>query len=157
MEFKDLILNHLFPIAGFCTSSFIFYSPLESVREASQTGNLGEMNTFVFPMMVLNCVAWMIYAMFERNGYILAPNLVGFIFGMYYCLTTIPIQQPKSRVATIRILMFAIASCFFIGGFTFICFWGTKTGNLILGIQCVLILIVFYSAPLSVISKAIQV
>jgi solute carrier family 50 protein (sugar transporter) len=153
MELKEIVLEHIFPIGGIITSIFIFYSPFASIKEVSRTGNIGSVNTFVFVMMITNSLAWMLYGMQERNMYILGPNLFGFLFGIYYCLSALPYQESKARSQTVFMLLFGFFICFLCGGISFIYFDQSTVGEFILGIQANLILTIFYSSPLSVIAK----
>lgn len=171
MSAISILLNHVFPIAyrwnltsGFFTTLMIVTAPLKPVSEAVLQESLGSINTFPFPMMTVNGLGWIIYGqkfwpgMYIKDPYVVAPNIVVFIFGMWYSMITLSLQTRKSQLNTIGIIITASVMIYVAGTVSFLYYPpGSPIGKNILGIVCVLNLIVFYSSPLSTIPQVIIV
>lgn len=148
----SLILEHGFPLAGFVTSLLIFLSPLNDVKIIKQEKFLGDTNTFPYSMMIWNCLSWISYGVFQRNIYIVLPNVFGYALGMYYTLGTYPYQNQNARKVTDLIIIGGVSITLTLMIISFI-YLDPTTGSSILGSLCVLILVVFYSSPLTVLAE----
>jgi solute carrier family 50 (sugar transporter) len=126
------------------------------VKLIRENASLGSVNTFPFPMMVVNSMSWMIYGTAIKDIYVFFPNLFGFSFGIYYTLSTYPYQSQKSKDSATFILIGFGSLMFIIGAVANIYVSDIQAGHKMIGIVCVLILIVFYSSPLSTMAHIVK-
>ena len=121
----------------------------EDVKVVREEKYLGQINTFPFSMMIWNCISWITYGVYQRNIYIVLPNVFGYALGMWYTLSTYPLQDPKAKGITDIIVIGGVSTTLTLMIISFLYLEG-QAGSNILGSLCVIILVVFYSAPLSV-------
>ena len=145
----DIVLKHGFPLAGFVTSILIFLSPLKDVNVVKELKFLGQTNTFPFSMMIWNCLSWISYGVYQKDIYIVLPNVFGYALGMYYTLGTYSYQDLKSKAVTDIVLIGGVSTTLTLMIISFLFLEG-QSGSSILGGLCVVILVAFYSSPLSV-------
>lgn len=107
-------------------------------------------------MMMVNSLAWVLYSLLLKDYYILIPNILGVDFGLYYSLSTFRYSSTLAQHSTIRTII-GFSTFLFIGtGCTFISVGDFKTQSTLLGLLCVIVLICFYSSPLSTILKVVE-
>jgi solute carrier family 50 protein (sugar transporter) len=146
------ISENLFPVCGCITALLIFLSPLQQVLQVKESQEIGVVNSFPFSMMVLNCLANLIYGIYLDDSYIFLPNWIGLSLGLYYMLTTLPLQPKKIRELGNNIVIFGITSILLIMGLCFMRF-SLQAGKTILGWTTVVCLVMFYTSPLSTLAR----
>ena len=112
-------------------------------------------------MLCVNCLSWVFYGLLQQNYYIFCPNVVGVDFCFYYTLTIFHLVPEEKRNQLKNML---------IGGFTFVAVGAlvafvtivpydddehTKATT-IMGIVACIVLIIFYSSPLSGLYQVIK-
>jgi solute carrier family 50 protein (sugar transporter) len=107
-------------------------------------------------MMVVNAMAWMIYGMTIKDFYVFFPNVSGFCLGVYYTLSSYPYQTKGSQNNSALIIIGFGALTFLSSAIANIYISDAKIAQQVLGAVCVLILIVFYSSPLSTVTHIIR-
>jgi len=55
------MMNDVAPPLGAMLSSGLAFGPMAAVLEARKAGSLGDVNSDVFPVLFVNCIAWAIY------------------------------------------------------------------------------------------------
>jgi hypothetical protein len=146
----------IFPILGFVTSSVIALSPFNAVKEVVSTKNIASVNTFPLAMMTVNAMGFALYGLFARNTFVFAPNLVGYVFGMYYVLSCHPFASEKDQKTTMIVLIGFGALTYIAGAMAFLVILDQGVAKNLLGITAVLILVTFYGSPLSTLSQVCQ-
>lgn len=105
--------------------------------------------------MVIISLAWLLYSLFLRDYYILLPNIFGFGLGIFYTLSTFRYSSAESQSRTIKTLI-AFCNFIFVGtGVAFISL-DYNMGQTVLGSICLIVLIVFYSSPLTSIYNVVK-
>eukprot|EP00955_Chlamydomonas_euryale_P117891 366503-Chlamydomonas_euryale.AAC.18 len=54
-----------------------------------------DINPLPYPMTVLNCVAWIVYATVVKDPFIAPPNVIGAVGGVWFTLTALPLCVRK--------------------------------------------------------------
>ncbi|KAL2918682.1 hypothetical protein HK105_201516 [Polyrhizophydium stewartii] len=151
-----LLLHHVVPGIGVLTALWIFVAPLASVRGIQDSQSIGAVNPLPFPMIVANCLCWLVYGLLVQDPYVFGPNIAGYQLGLYYTLTAYNHADAAFRSRVLTILV-ASSLLVFSGGFiSFIVLHGQGDARTIMGSICVVILAVFYSAPLSTVRQVIK-
>ena len=89
----------LIPLIGCVLSTALFLSPLRGVRQqvrmaASGTGSpststststsSSSFNPLPYPLMFLNCLAWLQYGLLIRDYWVFSANIVGIAVSLWY-------------------------------------------------------------------------
>jgi solute carrier family 50 protein (sugar transporter) len=69
----------------------MFLAPLDDVRKAAHTGDLGDLNPLPWPVMLGNCLGWVVYGLLLRNWFIFFGNALGFLLSIYFTTTAMKI------------------------------------------------------------------
>ncbi|KAH6564996.1 hypothetical protein BASA62_007589 [Batrachochytrium salamandrivorans] len=77
----EFVLHHLIPGIGCLTALWIFIAPFKSVRKIDKTDSLDNVNPFPFPMIMANCLGWLVYGLLVQDPYVFFPNIVGISAG----------------------------------------------------------------------------
>ncbi|KAH6591717.1 hypothetical protein BASA50_008520 [Batrachochytrium salamandrivorans] len=145
----EFVLHHLIPGIGCLTALWIFIAPFKSVRKIDKTDSLDNVNPFPFPMIMANCLGWLVYGLLVQDPYVFFPNIVGYQLGVYYTLTSYRVSGKDFQSRVIQILVVSSVLVFSGAFVSFIVLNGAYPARTIMGLVCVMILAVFYSAPLS--------
>ncbi|EGF81945.1 hypothetical protein BATDEDRAFT_36766 [Batrachochytrium dendrobatidis JAM81] len=145
----QLVLHHIIPIIGVFTALWIFIAPFKSVKRLGNSDNLENVNPLPFPMIVANCLGWLVYGLLIQDIYVIIPNIIGYQFGIYYTLMAYRIAAPEFQSRALQILIGSSLLVFIGGVLGFIVLQGNEAGRIVMGLVCVVILAVFYCSPLS--------
>jgi len=118
----------------------------------------------ISPMLVNNCIGWVLYGFLIRNYWIAVPNIIGFFTALYYTMIGMMFASNK-QVKTMLLLLYSGLFLAFIGAtISFITLadtipYGEKgpspPQSLLLGSVTVVNLICFYMSPLSTLYRVI--
>lgn len=72
-----VMMDTVAPPLGAIFSSGLAFGPMAAVMEARKAGSLGDVNSDVFPVLFVNCIAWAIYGKMtsERPAFSSFPPL----------------------------------------------------------------------------------
>lgn len=62
MSASDVLLTIVAPAIGLCCANAMFLAPLPAVRQARLASDLKDLNPLPFPMILANCILWVIYS-----------------------------------------------------------------------------------------------
>lgn len=76
---------------------FVFFSPLQAVKQFRDTGSTGDVSIMPYSMMVANGVIWFSYGALLSNPTIMLPNVTAILMGLGYCGTFWKYRSPQVR------------------------------------------------------------
>lgn len=95
--------------------------------------------------------------MYGKDPYIVAPNVIGYMLGMWYSLLTLGLSTKQAQQSTVRIIISGSVMIYVAGAVAFLYYPpGSAIGKNLLGIVSILLLMVFYSSPLSSMAEVIR-
>lgn len=153
MATDSIMMKHVAPALGVLVACMLFASPLKAVKGVRQTRQLGSLNPLPYVAMWANCVAWLVYAFLTRDPYVLASNVPGVLIASYMAISCYGIAEDKIR-NTMLLGILAFTSLLVSAGITISFFHLDKSSMIsVWGTVTVVILIIFYTAPLSVLAE----
>lgn len=161
----EMPLSKFAPVLGTIIGISMWLSPLKAVLRARHDRLMGSLNPYPFVLTVLNCFAWMVYAVQIKDYYIFVTNFPGFVLGLFYSISALSlISQGKTQ---------ADANVYFwlenmlIGGAIYFCFLSmyvgitldeteTAYGKRLVAYSGILCCIAYYAAPCTTISRVLK-
>ncbi|KAH6584622.1 hypothetical protein BASA61_007333 [Batrachochytrium salamandrivorans] len=151
-----ILMNHILPALGVTFAISIFLAPFPHVWTALKNNERSNMNPTPYPWFFANGLTWIIYGSYLGDPYIFCANIVGFLLGLFYTLSSLHHGSDKFRKTATIILL---GSSFLVLTSAFIVFAFLKTSDIsktFLGSVCVMILVFFYASPLSDLANVIR-
>lgn len=152
----EVVVNYVAPVVGVVVANVMFSSPLAAVLHVRRTQELGDLNPLPYPVIFVNCISWLVYALLTNDWFLYFGNLPGMLLGIFFVLTTVRLASPQVRRAmeTLQLaLLFeaaVIAGGLALGGAT------RNVIDFVWGLNCNIILLIYYGAPLSMIVKVFR-
>jgi solute carrier family 50 protein (sugar transporter) len=141
------------PILGTILSNLMYFSPAKAVRIAQENGALGHLNPLPYPLAVVNCTVWMLYALASRDPYVFSASILGLVCSMHFTLVTYPLCCRETQQQTQRLLQFGLAGSFIVAAVAQMVLDGNKD---CLGIAANIVLFFYYSGPLTTLAKVVR-
>lgn len=150
---SDILMKHVAPALGTLVAWALFVSPLKAVLAVRQTKTLGALNPLPYVAMWANCAAWLVYSFLTRDPYVLVSNVPGILLATFMTLSCVGHADDRTRDRMLlgalgfTVLLFGAGAAVSFGGYSHqetVRAWGTTT---------VAVLVIFYSAPLSVLAE----
>eukprot|EP01025_Chloroclados_australasicus_P044787 TRINITY_DN487_c1_g1_i1.p1 TRINITY_DN487_c1_g1~~TRINITY_DN487_c1_g1_i1.p1 ORF type:complete len:282 (-),score=6.68 TRINITY_DN487_c1_g1_i1:1299-2144(-) len=143
------------PILGVIANTVMFFAPLPAVLQVRALGEIRQLNPLPYPVIVANCVGWLIYSDIIRDPFIFAGNIIGVVLSIFYTFTTI--GYASTRIRDWMMLMFITFPLVYLVQ-VFIYAMMKADSELIrigMGVTCNVMVVIYYAAPLSVFYKVI--
>mmetsp|Transcript_21049 Transcript_21049/g.31777 ORF Transcript_21049/g.31777 Transcript_21049/m.31777 type:complete len:317 (+) Transcript_21049:33-983(+) len=99
---KDVILEYICPALGTVLAYIMFLAPYGSVKKASATGSLGDLNPTPWAFMLGNTVGWVAYSFLLNNYWIYFGSCPGLIISVWLNLVAAKLQCQEYRVKEMR-------------------------------------------------------
>ena len=152
----------LVPSLGVLTSTAIFLSPWQPVHDALKTRALRNHNVIPYAMMLNNALVWIIYSLLLRNNYIFSTNLLGWLLSLYYFVQMFSLAMHLGQHSDIQWMLRLLLSgqgLIMLGSYA--AFIATDNSQPllqqnILGTTAIILLILFYSSPLTTLYHVIK-
>jgi len=141
------------PVIGALFSNLLAMGPLAAVLGVRKAGAIGEVNPDPFPVLFANCIAWSMYGAASKNHFLLAGNLAGVIFGLFYILSTYGLGSAQIR-RRIELITFPLFALVVFTGFA-VTLLSPKVGEDTLGYVSNALVFVVFSSPLSTAAKVV--
>ncbi|KAI8919606.1 sugar efflux transporter for intercellular exchange-domain-containing protein [Entophlyctis helioformis] len=152
----EVVLRQVVPGIGVVTALLIFIAPYKSVKQIEETKSLSSVNAFPFPMIIANCLCWIVYGLLVQDAFVFGPNIVGYPLGVFYTLTAFKYGDASFR-SHVQMIIIAASVFIFSGAFlSFIVLKAAYPARLVMGSVCVIVLSIFYGSPLSSIYAVIK-
>jgi solute carrier family 50 (sugar transporter) len=111
---------------------------------------LGKVNPMPYPSLTANSLGWLTYGLLVRDYYVFAPNVTGVCMGLYFTMSCYLYADESVRTRMDLQLNGMCALVFVACMVSFITFRDNlEHGKLLLGLVSVLLLVSFYTSPLS--------
>lgn len=147
------------------TASLIFLSSYKQVEASVQSKSLANHNPLPYPMIVGNCLAWLLYSFLIKDYWVFFSNIGGIGLGLYYTLLVFGIASQdvyqKERTQIIQFLLGGVIFCFTGAFFAFVILADTTNAvnahqKTMMGVVAIVELIMFYASPLSTLFQVIK-
>eukprot|EP00877_Chromochloris_zofingiensis_P005579 jgi/Chrzof1/15021/Cz09g24080.t1 len=153
---NDVLLKHVAPALGCVVAFMLFASPVKAVLQVRRQRALGALNPLPMVAMWANCVGWVVYSFINRDYYVLASNVPGLLLGTFMTISCYGLADEKLRDTMMQgILFFTLLIS---GSGITVSFGGFEHESVasIWGTTCVIILLIFYTAPLSAVAEVLK-
>uniref|UniRef100_A0A7S0VVN7 Sugar transporter SWEET1 n=1 Tax=Hemiselmis tepida TaxID=464990 RepID=A0A7S0VVN7_9CRYP len=148
------IMNVAAPTIGSLFSSALALGPMSAVLEARGKVELGDVNPDVFPVLMVNCIAWSIYSAIQSNAYIFSGNIPGVICGLFYTLSTYGLSAGPTRLK-IEKLTLALATALILTCFATVTVWKAQQAA-VLGLFSNALVFAVFSSPLTTLAEVLR-
>jgi solute carrier family 50 protein (sugar transporter) len=147
------------PILGFCLANFMFFSSLPELRRYRANGEWGGLNAHPYPIVVANCVGWMMYGSVIRDYWVYVSNLPGVLVSVYAVMTAISLARNEEKRRELEKMV--LLSCALTSAIGFVLGVvmhdeGEAKRRFASGIFCNVVLAVYYASPLSEMRQIIK-
>lgn len=136
------------PLLGNLFAISLFLAPLPRVLAAVNSARLDGLNVLPYPLIAGNCLGWLLYGLFLRDSFLVLPNAVGLLTGLYYVASVIPLQPPAARKITTNTLILSFL-WLIVGAEVAFVLKGPGEGKVYMGSAATGVLLVFFASPLS--------
>ena len=153
---KDFALQTLAPLLGVFTSELLALGPVAAVLESRRQQRLGELNPIPFPLLLGNCVGWVVYSAATRNAYIFASNVGGVLLAVYYLLSACSLTMSARMRTTIEALTVTMLFIWCVLGFVAAMLDDKQLAILIIGVVANVIVFLLFASPLTTFGKVIS-
>ncbi|KAI8904726.1 sugar efflux transporter for intercellular exchange-domain-containing protein [Gorgonomyces haynaldii] len=151
----QIIFGTVFPLIANITGYILAIVPLKGVLQVLKDQKIGQLNALPFCFLFLNASAWMLYALILKDWWIVAANIPTLPLALFYTLQCLLFESPTKQQQTIYLLI-GLLSYLMISAAISLVGLSLEAGKLYLGINCVIILLLFYASPLSTIKQVIK-
>lgn len=141
---------------GILTSTLLYFSPLTTVRNASNEGSLGDLNPIPLAIMAVSSICWLVYGLSVRDPYVTLSNVPGSIASIWYVTAILPLLKGKQLRST-QSLVVAL-SALTINLWTWLSLTNKPVAEVssALGLFASALFIVLSGSPLSTIKKVVS-
>mmetsp|Transcript_1937 Transcript_1937/g.2357 ORF Transcript_1937/g.2357 Transcript_1937/m.2357 type:complete len:361 (+) Transcript_1937:247-1329(+) len=107
---KVIILEYICPGLGALMANIMFFSPVQDLRKAIQSGDLGVLNPTPWVFMLGNCFGWVAYSILLQNLWIFFANCPGFLLSIWLNLWAVKLLYQmhytiETRQSLVNLLM----------------------------------------------------
>ena len=155
----DVFMTVVAPAMGFVLANAMFFSGVPGMLRCKRVGQLGSFNPLPFPVVLANCIGWIIYSLYIDDYFLFFANAPGAMLGMYFTLVGYGLSPYGSALRdqierSAMALMFALLCVtLYIGLIAADASLDHK--RFTMGIFCNVVLLVYYAAPLSTIREVL--
>ena len=136
------------PTLGSILGLVMLLSPMKAVLHVHATEHLGDINPLPYPMTIINCIGWVIYGAVTADPFIAPANIVGIMAGSFFTFTIFPFASRKLQ-AIIQGIFLLAAAAFGILSMVDTFALDSAQKKTMWGSTCVILLIIYYTIPLS--------
>ena len=157
-----MVASLVAPIVGFVLANVMFFSSLPELRRYDLSSTWGPLNAHPYPIVVANCIAWMMYGAVVHDYWVFASNVPGAMVSTYATLlairtlprdeTNVVARSSQKKGKDIE-KMFVWGTCgatsvvgFLVG---VVLHDDQKTKRVVAGAYCNAVLATYYASPLS--------
>jgi len=153
-----IITKWVAPTFGVIIANVMFATPMRAVLKARKEGTLSSLNPVPWPAITGNCAAWIGYSYFKKDWFVYLANQPGFLMGVFYSLTAIALAKKRTRDTLIMMflaLCLVLPTCAVVLNLPLDDVKEEKK-SFVWGLLCNLILVLYYSAPLSTLVSVVK-
>jgi|Transcript_21070 solute carrier family 50 protein (sugar transporter) len=101
----NAVVTTLVPRIGVVTSTLLYFSPLTTVRKASNEGSLGDLNPIPLAIMAVSSLCWLAYGLSIRDPYVTLSNVPGCVASIWYVTAILPLLKGEQLKSTQSIVL----------------------------------------------------
>mmetsp|Transcript_13992 Transcript_13992/g.30254 ORF Transcript_13992/g.30254 Transcript_13992/m.30254 type:complete len:297 (-) Transcript_13992:751-1641(-) len=151
----SVVVQYVVPSFGNLIGVIMLLSPIKAVWNIRKEGKLGDINPLPYPMTAINCLGWVIYGAVVRDPLIIPANIVGVLFGMLATTTAYPACSRKMQ-DVLQVLLAASGLYYCLLSILHTYALDAHGQKEMWGLSCVLILMIYYTIPLSTLLHIIR-
>jgi len=151
-------LKYIVPACGVISANLIFISPFQTVLGVRKDNVLGSLNPLPYPMIVANCLSWLCYSFVVKDWFVYFANIFGFVLGVFYTTSCRACSETSASSAKVMDILFLGGQAFVLGGASIALIAlrnDPKAAQTMMGVVCMIVLVCFYTSPLSVLYKVV--
>ncbi|CAL6334490.1 unnamed protein product [Bathycoccus prasinos] len=142
------------PILGFLLANVMFFASLPELRKYRKMNEWGSLNSHPYPIVVCNCIGWMMYGSVIKDYWVFVSNFPGLLVSVYALMIalTLNAQNEKKRKELEKMVLVSCAVLSIMGFVLGVVMHGDeKEGKkrFASGIFCNVVLTIYYASPLS--------
>ena len=144
------------PILGFLLANVMFFASVPELQKYRKMNEWGSLNSHPYPIVVCNCIGWMMYGSVIKDSWVFVSNVPGLLVSVYALMIalTLNARNEKKRgelekmvlvsCALLSVMGFVVGVVMHDGG-------DEKEGKkrFASGIFCNVVLAIYYASPLS--------
>lgn len=89
---SQFLVNQFCPALGVIMANAVFAAPIKSLKSATVSASLGDLNPLPWTFMTGNCIGWVAYSFLIKNPYVLLANAPGVIVSLWLNSGAIKLQ-----------------------------------------------------------------
>ena len=159
---EDVVASLVAPIVGFVLANVMFFSSLPELRRYDLSSTWGPLNAHPYPIVVANCIAWMMYGAVVHDYWVFASNVPGAMVSTYATLlairtlprdeTNVVARSSQKKGKDIeKMVVWGTCGATSVVGFLVgvVLHDDQKTKRVVAGAYCNAVLATYYASPLS--------
>jgi len=138
-------------------SSFLSVAPLPTIQKIVKEKSVGNLPLLPYSSLVVNAFLWLTYGLLKNEYKVWAPNAIGFIMGIYYCIQfrNFCPQNAKTLPGTMSqhiqgVIFMLISTLLVVGSMS------KKLATTVIGKTGVMVCIILFGSPLSTLKTVIM-
>jgi solute carrier family 50 protein (sugar transporter) len=154
-----VVMKLVAPILGFLIANAMFFSGVPGMLRCKRDGSLGDMNPLPFPVVLANCVSWIIYSILIEDYFLFFSNAPGTMVGLYFTLVAYGLSPYKSKMrdaleAWLMSFTFALLALTLYVGIVAMD-KSVEHKKTVVGLFANFVLLIYYAAPLTTVKQVI--
>ena len=141
------------PILGFVLANCMFFSSFKELQKYRRLNEWGSLNSHPYPIVVCNCIGWMMYGSVIKDYWVFVSNVPGVLVSVYALMIalTLHASNEKKRKELEKMTLVSCALLSAMGFVLGVVMHDEKEGKkrFASGIFCNVVLAMYYASPLS--------
>ena len=151
---SEIVTRTIAPILGFLLANVMFFASLPELQKYRKMNAWGTLNSHPYPIVVCNCIGWMMYGSVIKDYWVFVSNFPGLLVSVYALMIalTLNAQNEKKRRELEKMVLVSCAFLSVMGFILGVVMHGDeKEGKkrFASGIFCNVVLAIYYASPLS--------
>ena len=151
---SEIVTRTIAPILGFLLANVMFFASVPELQKYRKMNEWGSLNSHPYPIVVCNCIGWMMYGSVIKDYWVFVSNFPGLLVSVYALMIalTLNAQNEKKRRELEKMVLVSCAFLSVMGFILGVVMHGDeKEGKkrFASGIFCNVVLAIYYASPLS--------
>ena len=150
----EIFTRTIAPILGFLLANVMFFASVPELQKYRKMNEWGSLNSHPYPIVVCNCIGWMMYGSVIKDYWVFVSNFPGLLVSVYALMIalTLNARNEKKRKELEKMVLVSCAFLSVMGFVLGVVMHGDeKEGKkrFASGIFCNVVLAIYYASPLS--------
>ena len=150
----EIFTRTIAPILGFLLANVMFFASVPELQKYRKMNEWGSLNSHPYPIVVCNCIGWMMYGSVIKDYWVFVSNFPGLLVSVYALMIalTLNARNEKKRKELEKMVLVSCALLSVMGFVLGVVMHGDeKEGKkrFASGIFCNVVLAIYYASPLS--------